>query len=150
VRKQMSWFKIYPEDWLANGLAVFLSLAESGVFVRLQCAASNSPTRGTIQMAPGEPYPSETLARKLRVKKSILTKTLNKLEKIGRITQDRDGIHITNWLQDQGGVQPPLPGIGDHTRILRKRSTGYQDKVATTAEDVKRHRKEKARRLSKT
>jgi len=127
VRKKMTWFKVYPEDWLANGLAVFLSLAESGVFLRLQCAAANSPNRGTIQMAPGTPYPPETLARKLRVKRNILTKTLNKLERIGRVTQDGEGIHITNWLEDQPTVQPPLPGLGNHAKVPKKRHEPDQD-----------------------
>lgn len=104
MRKQMPWFKVYPEDWLADGVTLFLTPAQRGVFISLQAVASTSPDRGTIQASPGTAYEPATLARRCRCKLNLLTGTLNKLELVGKITRDQEGIHIIGWEDDQ---EPP-------------------------------------------
>ena len=149
MRKQLPWFKVYPEDWLADGVTLFLSPAQRGVFISLQAVASTSPNRGTIQAAPGRPYETATLARRCRCKQGLLTATLNKLEQVGKIIQDGEGIHITNWEEDQEGGQYDLEGkphppqgrkIGKVDTADPNRFTQgkYGNMVARSAEDVQR------------
>jgi len=137
VRKQLPWFKVYPEDWLADGVTLFLTPAQRGVFISLQALASTSPSRGIIQAAPGRPYEPSTLARRCRCKQNLLTATLNRLEEIGEITRDEEGIHITGWKDDQAtpdiegrakdkrGKGPPkgTPGLEEHCELCGK--TGH-------------------------
>jgi len=110
MRKQLPWFKVYPEDWLADGVTLFLSPAQRGVFISLQAIASTSPNRGIIQAAPGTPYPPAILARRCRCKQGLLTTTLNRLQEVGKITIDAEGIHIKNWNEDQEVGQFDLEG----------------------------------------
>jgi hypothetical protein len=110
MRKQLPWFKVYPEDWLADGVTLFLSPSQRGVFISLIAIASTSPIRGVIQAAPGTPYEPSILARRCRCKQSLLTITLKKLEGVGKITQDSEGIHIIDWEEDQEGGQYDLEG----------------------------------------
>ena len=131
MRKQLPWFKVYPEDWLADGVTLFLTPAQRGVFISLQAVAHTCPDRGTIQAAPDQPYEPATLARRCRCKLNLLTATLNRLEQVGKITRDHEGIHIANWLEDQEGIQPPLPGIGDHTKAPKRPQTKKQLAPAT-------------------
>lgn len=110
MRKQLPWFKVYPEDWLADGVTLFLTPAQRGVFISLLAVAHCNPNPGTIQAAPGTPYEPAILARRCRCKQSLLTATLTKLEQVGKVTQDEEGIHITSWLEDQEGIQLDFDG----------------------------------------
>lgn len=163
MRKQLPWFKVYPEDWLADGVTLFLTPAQRGVFISLQAVASTSPNRGTIQASPGTPYEPTTLARRCRCKINLLTATLNRLEQKGKITRDSEGIHIIGWQDDQEGVQLDLEGK-PHPPQIKKRGRPvsddpdkfkkgkYSHMIATTHEDVERLKKireaEKAKRAN--
>lgn len=113
MRRDRSWIKLYLSDVLENGISIHLTLAQQGLWFRLYCLSARCELPGTVNILPGKPYPTEQLARRLRVKPTVLTDTLHTLELIGLITRDGEGIHIAHFVEDQPEWQPRLPGIED-------------------------------------
>ena len=125
MRKQYPWFKVYSLDLLANGLSTYFTDAEVGVYYKLYAAAAISSTPGLIALDANDPRDLKALAQRLHTRKSFLTTTIAKLQRKGKLNQNEEGIHITAWRLDQEGVQPPLPGVGDHARVPKR---GRQEK----------------------
>lgn len=106
MRKDRDFIFLYLSDWLENGIKRTLSEAERGCFAQLLCQAGRSPDPGTLHLLPGKPYEDEKLAQLLHVRTRTLRSTIKLLSEMGMIVRDDDGIHITNWKEDQPPWDP--------------------------------------------
>ena len=127
MRKQLPWFKAYPEDWLANGMTLFLSPAQRGVAISLWSLSHVSPTPGVIQAAPGKPMKTETICLRCRCKPALLNSTLELLKEEGKITISEEGIFFPHWQEDQEGTQLGMDGQEHPARQAKKRRQPSED-----------------------
>lgn len=95
------WIKVWVDDWLDGSIRKDLNAAETGVWADLLAMAGHSRNPGIIQFSQGIPYDRRDLANRLRRPLAVLDSTIRKCISEGRITENGDGIHITNFFKYQ-------------------------------------------------
>jgi len=97
----MKWIKLHTIPSLTGSIRFDLTPAERGVWYDLLLLAGLSRNPGHLQVSEDKPYPLKYIASQLRIPIPLLQTTLNKCKTEGRITEDEQGIHITNWKNYQ-------------------------------------------------
>jgi|GEM_PF-6544238 len=120
----MKWVKLYTLEWLEGSIRVDLTPAERSVWADLLAMAGISRNEGRIERSKGIPYTTEELATRFSITPDLLSSTISKCAKEGRIHINGDNtITITNWEKYQftpPGKEKPLPETPTE-RALRER-----------------------------
>lgn len=103
------WIKLYPVESLQGSIRYQLTSAERGVWYDLLCFSSLCSNTGDISDRDGHPFPLSYIANRLNVQMSLLKGTLDKCVAEGRLTQDDNGFHITNWVRYQSEYDRQKP-----------------------------------------
>jgi len=93
----MKWIKLHTIPSLTGSIRFDLTPAERGVWYDLLLLAGLSRKPGHLQASEDKPYPLKYIASQLRIPIPLLQSTLNKCKAEGRISEDSQGLHITNW-----------------------------------------------------
>jgi len=96
-----SWIKLYVNSFLGGSVRYQLTASERSVWIDLLCLAGISNTPGLISDNDNRAYPHSFLANRFNVPLRLLKSTLSKCIEEGRITEDDQGLHITNWTNYQ-------------------------------------------------
>jgi len=86
-----------------------LTEAEQGIWVKLLCLAGECLFEGLIADNDKRPLPHAFIAHGLHTSEELLESTLTKCKEEGRITEDGQGIHITNWKAYQSEYERQKP-----------------------------------------
>ncbi len=95
------WIKLWVRESLTGTMRFDFTPAERGVWYDLLLLTGNCRLDGIIAAGPGCPYPYEWIAGTLNITMKLLKTTLLKCKQSDRITENGDGIHITNWSKYQ-------------------------------------------------
>lgn len=119
-----TWIKLYPIDCLEGSIRYQLEPDERGVWYDLLNFAALSVMKpGVIADKDGRPYPHQFIASRLNIPVELLERTLIKCKEEGRISEDENGIHITNWQVYQSEYQRQRP------YRMKKRSREEEDEA---------------------
>lgn len=118
-----TWFRMYSEV-IHDPKIRKLSPAQRWVWVGLLCLASESDTRGVLEIAPGVPYEPEDLASLLGVSAEDASACLQLLERMGMIRWDDTKLIIVNWDKRQY-LYPSDAPEQTRARQRRRRSKPY-------------------------
>lgn len=109
VAGRRCWIKIYPLDCLQGSIRYQLEPDERGVWYDLLNFAAICALPGTISDKDARPYPHSFIANRLNIDIELLERTLTKCEEEGRINENDNGIHITNWKDYQSEYERQKP-----------------------------------------
>ena len=104
-----TWIKIYPVECLEGSIRYQLEADERGVWYDLLNFAALCITPGTISDNDNRPYPHPFIANRLNVDLELLERTIQKCKEEGRLSENNDGIHMTNWKFYQSEYQRQKP-----------------------------------------
>ena len=91
------WIKLYPIECLNGSIRYQLTSEERGTWYDLLNFAAICTNHGTISDRDNRPYPHNFIANRLNISVQLFETTLTKCIDEGRVTEDEQGIHITNW-----------------------------------------------------
>jgi len=95
------WVKIWVDESLTGTVRFDLIPAERSIWYDLIILAGACRVPGQISSNETTPFPHDYIANLLQVPLDLLQTTLKKLADTGRISENENGIHITNWLKYQ-------------------------------------------------
>lgn len=104
-----TWIKLYPIDCLEGSIRYQLKPDERSVWYDLLNFAAVCASPGLIADKDKRPYPHSFIAGRLNISIALLKRTLKKCKEEGRITENKQGIHITNWHAYQSEYQRQKP-----------------------------------------
>ena len=104
-----SWVKVYINSFLGGSVRYQLTPAERSVWVDMLCLAGISGTPGSICDNDNRPHPHKFIAHQCNIRVTLLESALRKCIEDGRITEDEQGIHISNWSAYQSEYQRQKP-----------------------------------------
>jgi len=107
--RRRTWIKLYPIDCLEGSIRYQLGADERGVWYDLLNLAAICATPGLISDKDSRPYPHSFTANRLNITLELLEATLDKCIKEGRISENDNGIHITNWVAYQSEYDRQKP-----------------------------------------
>lgn len=91
------WIKLYPVECLDGSIRYQLEADERGVWYDLLNFSAMCSTPGVICDRDDRPYPHSFIANRLNIALELLERTLDKCKEEGRVSEDGNGIRITNW-----------------------------------------------------
>ena len=91
------WIKLYPVDSLDGSIRYQLEPDERGVWYDLLLFSTICIIPGTIADEDNHPYPHSFIANRLNIPLELLERTLKKCIDQGRLQENENGIHVTNW-----------------------------------------------------
>ena len=100
-----TWIKMWVTDCIEGSIRYQLNPSERSVWYDLILFSALCARPGIISDKDGRPYPHTFVANRLNIPIALLEKTLMKCQDEGRISEDPDGIHITNWERYQSEYQ---------------------------------------------
>lgn len=110
------WIKLYTRGRLHGSIVYQLEEAEQSVWDKLLCFAGEINRDGQISDNDGFPLPHSFIAHELHTTLELLESTLKKCKEEhpdhpeeNRITEDGNGIHITNWKTYQSEYERQKP-----------------------------------------
>lgn len=103
------WVKFWVNECLEGTVRFDFSPAERGVWYDLIMLAGRCRVPGTISANEHTAYPHSYIAGLLNVELELLETTLKKCVDSGRVTEDSEGIHLTNWPHYQSEYQRQKP-----------------------------------------
>ena len=95
------WVKIWVDESLTGTVRFDLTPAERSIWYDLIILAGACRVPGQISSNETTPFPHDYIANLLQVPLDLLQTTLKKLANTGRVSENENGIHITNWLKYQ-------------------------------------------------
>ena len=104
-----TWIKLYPVDCIDGSIRYQLEADERGVWYDLLNFSAICATPGTISDKDGRPFPHTFIANRLNILIDLLESTLQKCIEEGRISENGQGIHITNWAAYQSEYERQKP-----------------------------------------
>ena len=104
-----TWIKLYCYERLHGSVAAQLKPEERSVWDELLCFAGLCGLDGLIADHDKRPFPHSYVAHELHIEEELLQRTLDKCKKEGRIKEDTQGIHITNWKAYQSEYDRQKP-----------------------------------------
>ena len=104
-----TWIKLYCYQMLHGSISYQLSEAEQGVWVKLLCFTGLCSFEGLISDNDQRPFPHSFIAQELHVSEELLETTLDKCKKEGRLSENDNGIHVTNWKTYQSEYERQKP-----------------------------------------
>ena len=103
------YLKLYPYQCLHGSISWQLTPEERCCWYELLCFAALCPERGRIADSDGRPYPYTFIAQEIHTDLATLETTLQKCKEEGRLTEDDNGICITNWKSYQSEYERQKP-----------------------------------------
>ena len=103
------WIKLYPIDCLQGSIRYQLESDERGVWYDLLNFAAICAKPGMISDKDGRPYPHAFIANRLNIEIELLERTLKKCTEEGRIHENDNGVHVTNWKDYQSEYERQKP-----------------------------------------
>jgi DnaD/phage-associated family protein len=103
------WIKLYTRGRLHGSIVYQLEEAEQSVWDKLLCFAGEINRDGQISDNDGRPLPHSFIAHELHTTLELLESTLKKCGEEGRISENDNGIHITNWKEYQSEYERQKP-----------------------------------------
>ena len=103
------WIKLYCYERLHGSISYQLTEAEQSVWDKLLCLAGLCSYEGLISDNDKRPYPYQHIIHELHITDKLLRDTLAKCKTEGRIIEDEEGIHITNWSKYQSEYDRQRP-----------------------------------------
>ncbi len=100
-----TWIKMWVTDCIEGSIRYQLNPAERSVWYDLILYSALCERPGVISDKDGRPYPHSFIANRLNIPIALLEKTLTKCQDEGRISEEPDGINITNWERYQSEYQ---------------------------------------------
>ena len=100
-----AWVKLHINGILNGSVRYQLEPAERATWIDLLCFSGLGVVPGTISDSDRRPYPHSFLANRFNISIKLLETTLLKCIDEGRLTEDEQGIHITNWASYQSEYQ---------------------------------------------
>ncbi|GAI45443.1 unnamed protein product, partial [marine sediment metagenome] len=82
---------------------------ERGVWYDLLNFAAICAKPGMISDKDERPYPHDFIANRLNIEVELLERTLKKCIEEGRINENDNGIHVTNWKEYQSEYERQKP-----------------------------------------
>ena len=95
------WVKIWVDESITGTVRFDLTPAERSIWYDLIILAGACRVPGQISSNETTPFPHDYIANLLQVPLDLLQTTLKKLADTGRVSENENGIHITNWLKYQ-------------------------------------------------
>ena len=95
------WVKIWVDESLTGTVRFDLTPAERSIWYDLIILAGACRVPGQISSNETTPFPHDYIANLLQVPLDLLQTTFKKLAATERISENENGIHITNWLKYQ-------------------------------------------------
>lgn len=135
TRGPRRWIKVYCLETLHGSISYQLTEGERYVWLGLLCQAGLCGHDGVIADHDLRPFPHDHVARLLNTTIALLETTLEKCTKEGRISEDGQGIKITNWTKYQSEYERQKPyrnrkgGMKDMTPEQRKEYYGSEDRA---------------------
>lgn len=109
VRGPRKWIKIFCYETLHGSVSYQLSEAEQSVWVKLLCFAGLCGNEGLIADHDLRPFPHPFIIHEIHTDEDIFKATLAKCKEEGRISEDGQGIRITNWAKYQSEYDRQKP-----------------------------------------
>jgi len=103
------WFKLYPAECINGSIRWQLTPSQRGVWYDLLAFSSLCSNTGDISDRDHKPYPHSFIANRLNIDTRLLEATITSCIDEGRITEDDQGIHITNWTMYQSEYDRQKP-----------------------------------------
>ncbi len=91
------WVKLFCYERLHGSMQYQLSEAEQSVWDKLLCFAGLCDQDGRISDSDGHPFPHSHIAYETHTSEKLLESTIKKCLEEGRLKEESDGFHITNW-----------------------------------------------------
>ena len=104
-----TWIKLFCWGRLHGSMVYQLTEAEQSVWDKLLCYAGLIGREGQISDNDGRPFPHDFIAQELHTTEEILEDMLRKSKVEGRITENEQGLHITNWKEYQSEYERQKP-----------------------------------------
>lgn len=95
------WVKLFCYETLHGSVSYQLSEEEQAVWMKLLCMAGLCGNDGVIADHDLRPFPHGFIIHELHTTEEIFDSTMGKCKEEGRITEDGQGIRITNWSKYQ-------------------------------------------------
>jgi len=138
VRK---WVKVYCYETLHGSISYQLSQDEQAVWIKLLCFAGLCGNEGIIADHDLRPFPHEFVCREIGAVMATFESCLTKCKEEGRISEDGQGIRITNWAKYQSEY--------DRQKIFRDRWRARDERqLEMPPEEVARVNQENAKSLA--
>ena len=103
------WVKVFCYDMLHGSVSYQLTEEEQAVWVKLLCLAGLCGHEGVIADHDLRPFPHSFIIHELHTDEAIFEATMKKCIEEGRISEDGDGIRITNWVKYQSEYDRQKP-----------------------------------------
>ena len=104
-----AWIKLYCYQRLHGSINYQLTEAEQSVWDKLLCFTGLCTFDGLISDNDQRPYPHSFIAHELHVSEELLETTLVKCKEEGRLSENDNGIHVTNWKAYQSEYERQKP-----------------------------------------
>lgn len=101
TRQPRRWIKLFCYERLHGSVSYQLSEAEQSIWDKLLCLAGLCGNDGIIADHDLRPYPREFIIHELHADPEVFEATMKKCIDEGRISEDGQGIRITNWNKYQ-------------------------------------------------
>ena len=108
-RTRRQWVKVYCYELLHGSVSYQLSEAEQSVWVKLLCFAGLCGNDGLIADHDLRPFPHPFIIHEIHTSEDMFETTLAKCKDEGRISEDGQGIKITNWTKYQSEYDRQKP-----------------------------------------
>lgn len=108
-RTRRQWVKLYCYELLHGSVSYQLSEAEQSVWVKLLCFAGLCGNEGLISDHDLRPFPHAFIIHEIHTDEVIFEATLKKCKEEGRVSEDGQGIKITNWTKYQSEYDRQKP-----------------------------------------
>ena len=127
-----TWIKIYPLQCLEGSIRYQLEADERGVWYDLLNFAALCSTPGIISDNDNRPYPHSFIANRLNITEELLERSFQKCKDEHRLSENDNGIHITNWDSYQSEYQRQKPYRAKKKRgeASKKYGLGEDEKVS--------------------
>jgi len=139
-RGPRKWVKLYCYEMLHGSVSYQLSEAEQSVWVKLLCFAGLCGNEGLIADHDLRPFPHSFIVHEIHADTEVFETTLAKCKEEGRMSEDGQGIKITNWAKYQSEY--------DRQKVFRERWRKKDDRqLELSPEDVTLINKENEERI---
>ena len=139
ARGPRKWIKIFCYETLHGSVSYQLSEEEQSVWVKLLCFAGLCGNEGLIADHDLRPFPHAFIVHEIHTSTDVFASTLKKCKEEGRISEDGQGIRITNWAKYQSEYDRQKP-----YREKRRYSQDFSPEAAA-AVNAENERRYKAR-----
>jgi hypothetical protein len=140
-RGPRKWVKVFCYEMLHGSVSYQLTEGEQAVWVKLLCFAGLCGNEGIIADHDLRPFPHEFICHEIHTDAEVFEATLAKCKEEGRISEDGQGIRITNWAKYQSEY--------DRQKVFRERWRNKGERqLGLSPEDHERINQENEERIA--